>query len=92
MGQRGPSEAGWTRQVTGLELRGWTGTPQSYPGLLQEQEAVFIEHRLGALQQLRGHGLELLIHCGGDRRARVRRAGTDGGVCGGQGQLEQRVV
>ena len=36
-----------------------------YPGLLQQQEAVFIEHGLGAFQQLRGDRLELLVHCGG---------------------------
>lgn len=39
----------------------------AYPGLLQEQEAVFIQHGLGAFQQLRGDCLKLLVHCRGKR-------------------------
>ena len=49
-----------------------------YPGLLEEQQAVFVQHRLRALQQLCGHGFKLLIHCKESRR----RGGGSGGVLG----------
>lgn len=64
------------------------------PGLFQKQKAVFIEHGLGAFEQLRGDSLKFFIHfvvvAGGGERTLVDVVGQEameGVLEGGEGCL-----